>query len=365
MTIRIRHVVCLSAVLMVLASGRPARAQAAPAPAPSADTPSIRIGAVLFTDATYAMSPESTDADGNPYHLAQFNVGRTYLNITGSLNHIVNFRITPDLVRETGNEALAGSLSYRLKYGFAQVNLDDWVGAGAWVRFGIQQTPLVDFEENVYRYRFQGTVFAEREGYLSSSDAGVSARYNMPSNYGEVHIGVYNGENFNRTEADGFKALEVRGSMRPFAHGAAGLRGLRVHGFLDADHYVKDGPRRRADLSATFENPHLNAGVEYLSTDDRPTVRKATLEGHGYSAWATPRAKNGLEGLLRFDHMTPDLASPDQTRTRTIVGAAYWFPHQGPVSSAVLVDYDGQTFHHYAAAPPKQQRVAVHALVNF
>lgn len=147
MTFRIRHVVCLPAVLMVLASGRPARAQAAPtAPAaapPTADTPSIKIGAVLFDDFSYALSPESTDSDGNSYHFAQFSVGRTYLNITGSLNHIINFRITPDLVREPNNDALAGSLTYRLKYGFAQVNLDDWVSAGSWARFGIQQQQRV------------------------------------------------------------------------------------------------------------------------------------------------------------------------------------------------------------------------------
>lgn len=353
---------------MLLASGRAAFGQSAPAPAPpptTADTPSIKIGAVLFDDFSYALSPESTDSDGNTYHFAQFNVGRTYLNITGSLNHIINFRITPDLVREPNNDALAGSLTYRLKYGFAQVNLDDWVSAGSWARFGIQQTPLVDFQENLYRYRFQGQVFAEREGYLVSSDAGVSMRYNMPSNYGEVHVGVYNGENFNRTEADGFKAVEVRGTVRPFAHAAPLLRGFRVHAFLDADHYVKDGPRRRADLSATLETPHLNAGIEYLATDDRPTVKQANVEGHGFSAWATPRAKNGLEALVRYDHMTPDLVSTDQTRTRTIVGAAYWFPHQGAVTSALMLDYDGQTFHHFASAPPKQQRVAVHALVNF
>ena len=49
------------------------------------------------------------------------------------------------------------------------------------MRFGIQQTPYVDFKEGIYRYRFQGTIFAEREGFLSSSDAGVSFHYNFPT----------------------------------------------------------------------------------------------------------------------------------------------------------------------------------------
>ena len=33
----------------------------------------------------------------------------------------------------------------------------------SWVRLGIQQTPWVDFEESVYRYRFQGPIFTDRE----------------------------------------------------------------------------------------------------------------------------------------------------------------------------------------------------------
>ena len=39
-------------------------APAAQAPKPD-DTPSIRVGATLFTDYTYTSSPEAVDADGN------------------------------------------------------------------------------------------------------------------------------------------------------------------------------------------------------------------------------------------------------------------------------------------------------------
>jgi hypothetical protein len=208
-------------------------------------------------------------------------------------------------------------------------------------------------------------VFSEREGYLSSSDAGASVHYNLPSNYGELHAGIYNGENYNRLEVNGRKAFEVRGSVRPFAKGAPVARGLRVHAFYDADSYVKNGERNRGDFGATFEHKVLNAGVEYLATKDQTSITKPEVKGHGYSVWATPRAANGWEGLLRYDHMAPDTSVDGQTRTRTIAGVAYWFPHQGTVSTAVLLDYDGQTFHNYATPQPRQQRIAIHALVNF
>ena len=54
-----------------------------------------------------------------------------------------------------------------------------------------------------------------------------------------------------------------------------------------------------------------------------------------------------------------------QVRPRTIVGFAYWFPHQGSVSSALMLDYDGQTFENYATAQPAQKKLAVHGLINF
>ena len=102
---------------------------------------------------------------------------------------------------------------------------------GSWVRLGIQQTPWVDFEESVYRYRFQGPIFADREGYLSSSDAGVSFRTAFPRNYGDVHVGIYNGETYSKPEANDQKAIQIRGTFRPLPAPPT-LRGLAPHRLL-------------------------------------------------------------------------------------------------------------------------------------
>src|SRR5213593_2301062 len=185
-----------------------ASAQVTPAAGytPPDDTPSIKIGAVIYGDYTYTQNPQATDADGNLFHLSQFNISRSYLNVTGNISHIVAFRITPDVSRETNPaSSLSGSLEFRIKYAYAQFNLDDWMTKGSYARLGIQQTPWVDFEEGIYRYRFQGTVFAERiplPTIMTSSDAGASFHYNLPSNYGDIHVGVYNGENYQRVETN-------------------------------------------------------------------------------------------------------------------------------------------------------------------
>ena len=93
---------------------------------PPDDTQSTKIGAVVFYDYTFTKSPKATDAAGNSISSSAFNVPRTYINITGNISHNVAFRITPDVSRESGTgSSLAGSYTFRMKYGYAQFNLDE------------------------------------------------------------------------------------------------------------------------------------------------------------------------------------------------------------------------------------------------
>jgi hypothetical protein len=356
-------------VLALICSARIASAQITPAAGytPPDDTPSIKVGAVIFADYTFMQSPKITDTDGNSVHFNAFNVTRSYINVTGNISHLVAFRVTPDIVRETNPaSATNGSLLFRVKYAYAQFNLDDWMTKGSYARFGIQQTPWLDFAEGIYRYRFQGTMFVEREGYFASADGGASMHYQLPSNYGDVHVGVFNGENYNRAEVNDQKALMVRATVRPFAKGTMLLRGIRATAFYDADHYVKHAPRNRFIGGLNFEHKYVNAGFEYLDTKDQTSAITAPqIDGRGYSIWATPKSPMGLEALLRFDHIKPNTTFDRQVRNRTIAGVAYWFPHEGNVAAAMLLDYDGQTFDNFTPALAKQTRVAIHGLISF
>jgi len=357
---------------------RPAFSQVTPAAAitPPDDTPSIRLGVTLYTDFTYQKDPQVKDTDGNTINPSAFNVSRAYINVTGQLNHIVAFRITPDIVREDGLVTLTApnvisndSLVYRIKYAFMQINLDDWMTKGSWARFGIQQTPYLDFAENIYRYRFQGTTFTEREGFYNSADAGASFHYNIPSNYGDVHVGVYNGEGYAKTDPNDQKAIEVRGTVRPFASSAPILRGLRVTGFYFGDNYIRDSERTRAVSEVSYENTYLNAAWEYISAHDQTSITARDVHAKGWSVWATPKKpfSNGssVEALLRYDHLDPDTAVVDESRPRTIIGIAYWFPHSGSTAATLMLDYDGQTFHNFPTAQPAQRKIAVHGQVIF
>jgi hypothetical protein len=347
----------------------PANAQVTPAAGytPPDDTPVIRVGATIFADYTFQTDPKSTDVDGNTFSPNQFNLGRAYINITGNINHYIAFRVTPDIVRETlAGSQNTGSLVYRLKYAYGQFNLDDWMTRGSWARFGMQQTPWVDFMETVYRYRFQGTIFEDRESFLSSSDVGASFHYNFAKNYGDVHAGFYNGENYNRAEVNDQKGFMIRGTVRPLATGNPALRGLRLTGFYDADHVLKNADRTRSVVAVTFEHQYVNAAFDYLNATDQSRSINPKLDSEGYSFWVTPKTTVGWEGLLRFDHLERSTSPTVKgTTDRTIAGISYWFPHQGTVSTVLLLDYENVNNKDYNPVRVDERRWALHMLVSF
>ena len=373
-----------------------ASAQVTPAAGytPPDDTPSIRVGITLYPAYVYQTEPTIKDGNGNTVHKSAFDVQRAYINVTGNISHLISFRITPDVVRESGLVTLSApdvvsndSLVYRIKYAFAQLNLDDWMTKGSWVRFGIHQTPWVEFDEQIYRYRFQGTTFIERQALptvMASADAGVSFHYNFPSNFGDTHFGIYNGENYGKAEVNGHKGFEFRGTVRPFATMAPVLRGIRGHFVYYNDAYNSGNPRRRTIGTVTFEHQYISAEYYYLSATDQTLTAAPKVDANGWATWVIPRypLKNNasIELLLRYDHFTPNTsnaivpaaASPfpgstvfdDQKQNRSIIGIAYWFPHQGNVATAFMVDYDGQSFDKIIATKPIKI-VSVHGLLQF
>jgi len=324
----------------------------------------VKVGGTIYADYTFTDSPKGKDADGHSIQSNSWNVGRAYLNVTGNVTKLIAFRITPDISRENGDgSTLKGSYSLRLKYAFGQLNLDEWLGHGSWIRLGQQQTPIVDFNEAIYRYRFQGTVMEEREGYLTSSDVGLSMHVAIPGDYGDVHAGYYNGDGYSKAEANDQKAWQIRATLRPAPGTAA--NGFRITGFYDKDAYIRDGKRERLIGEISWDSSWLNAGALYLKTRDRTSPTKPEADGKGFSIFATPRTSFGLEALLRYDEFRPNDSS-DAKKKRTIAGLAYWFPvTEKGAACALLLDYDNVKYEGVSPSRPNDTRYALHMLVNF
>src|SRR5437867_3457193 len=91
-----------------------------------AEEPAVKVGAQIFADYTRSDSASA------------FNVSRAYININDTLNKYLSARVTPDIAREAGEgSSLNGSLQFRLKFAYAQLQLDQWLTKGSWVRGGL------------------------------------------------------------------------------------------------------------------------------------------------------------------------------------------------------------------------------------
>ncbi len=359
------------AIGAMLSSGA-ARAQVTVAAGytPPDDTPKVNVGGTIFADYTYVQEPTVTGSDGSQVHANAFNLTRAYINITGQINHLIAFRITPDVVRVgqvsgANVPGLSGTLTYRLKYAYGQLNFSDFTTNGSWLRLGLQQTPWIDFEEGIYRYRFAGTVLADREGALTSSDLGASVHWNIPGNFGDIHGGVYNGNGYTALQDnDSQMSYQVRGTVRPLPMVPI-IKGLRLSGFYDDDHYAIDAKKQRYLAAATFEHPYVNFGFQYDVFKDQTSAGAAVVEAHAYSAWVTPRTCFGLEALLRWDRITPD-TTKGANRQRLIAGPAYWFPvTKSGVAAAVLLRFEQLRYMGAPNSKPTEESYGLFTLFNF
>ncbi|MGE5344507.1 MAG: hypothetical protein ACM3JH_01010 [Acidithiobacillales bacterium] len=354
----------LWAAALTFAVGASAQVTPAAGTTPPDDKPFVKIGGTLFMDYTYTDSPKGKDANGNEINPNSFNITRGYINVTGQLHHLVSFRITPDIVRDTdATGSLAGSLVVRLKYGFGQFNMDEWTTKGTWIRLGLQQTPYIDYAEGIYRYRFQGPTEVDRDGFLTSSDLGLSGHYNFPGNFGDVHLGFYNGEGYNKAEANDQKGFQVRASVRPLPSVQV-AKGWRISGFYNADHVAHDQKRNRWLVDTTFEYQYMNAGFSYIWGENQAAPGAPTVTATGLSAWVNPRTSFGLEALVRYDEYKAN-RDLDPKKKRVIAGIAWWFDFGHGINAALMADYDDETFSDYSPAVPDNRKYGLHTLLNF
>ncbi len=172
-----------------------------------------------------------------------FDLTRTYINLLWTPNERYTIRLTPNIFREVGSASafknssqssvgsnLNGNLTFRLKYGWLQMN--NVLYEGQHIRIGQIENPLVPWEEDLYGFRFVNLVPLNFFAY-SSTDLGVAAlgpiRFNGIK-YGDYWLGVYNGSSFHAAELNETRSPQGRVTLYPFA-GTPALAGLGVTGF--------------------------------------------------------------------------------------------------------------------------------------
>lgn len=279
--------------------------------------PSVTVSGLVYAQYLYQFKDTAS-------HVNNFDVTRAYLNVIGKLGHGLGTRVTADVFRNTD-----GSLAYRLKYAYAAYTPDH---SPLTFKLGQIHTPWLDWEEALWDYRMQGTMALERGGYVSSSDLGVGIDGNWGKDRVNAQVGLYNGENYNKTPGDQRKDAMGRVSVRLLdTDDPSRVGGLRLTGYGQIGKPTGGGIRNRYIGMVSFKSKLVTLAGEFARTLDRldappspATPMLETLDGNVVSVFGVfniPRSKAAVIG--RVDITDPNTDISGDRLTRFIAGVSY------------------------------------------
>lgn len=297
----------------------------------AAQTPSVTVGGVGY--AQFAYYPGDTAKSAN-----NFDVTRAYINVIGRFAHGVMVRVTPDIYRT------ADGLTYRLKYGFVAWTPDS---SALTFKLGLVNTPYVEWEEQLWDYRMQGTVAVDRNGYISSSDFGFLVDGSWGGEKVSMSAGVINGENYNRPLGDKGKDLVARLSVRlKSTDDASRTGGLRLTGYGHAGKPTAGGVRQRLLGVLSYRSKMLTLAGELAATKDSALTTPVTAERKGrvittFGVLRVPPSYK-LQFIGRLDSIDPNTSADNDRATRFIVGVGYQLtPNLRLLADLDKVNYQG------------------------
>jgi hypothetical protein len=211
-----------------------------------------------------------------------FDVHRAYINLFYVPSEHVTLRLTPNIYREaiagSADKADAvgaiatsadGNLSYRLKYGYLEFGRIPFFENSTYfkntnIRFGQAMNPLVDWEEELWDYRFLSLV---PWNYLSLSSTQVGASLNGPigrnsKTYLDYQVGIFNDASFHAFEFSEQKQFMVRASLYPMG-ARTRFQGFGLTGFYDHG-YTNNAP----DTNAAVPVVRVAAMAHYTTSSN-------------------------------------------------------------------------------------------------
>lgn len=249
-----------------------------------------------------------------------FDVTRAYVNVRGSFDHGVSTRVTSDLYRGDN-----GSYDLRIKYAYVSLAL-----AKAPIAFSLGQiqTPWIAWQEDLWGYRFQGTVPLDRTGYLTSADLGLSALGRFMDDALTVHLAVVNGEGYHAAESGSSKDVEGRASVRLLRSDLGGqLGGLRLTGYAGIGSSTGGGLRNRFVGELSYKSSLATLAGEYAIARTRSGPESPTNQnvpgrvGSIFGVLNVPDSPVSLIG--RVDIVDPNTDADGDRHTVVIGGIAY------------------------------------------
>jgi hypothetical protein len=324
------------AILAIAVATMPLAAQGSPSP--------WSVGATVYAQYVFQMKDTASPKQNN------FDVTRGYVNLIGRFSGGVYTRLTVDLFSVTGAAGNAtGSYAYRLKYAYAA-----WTPTNSPLtyRFGMTQTPWLDWEEALWDYRMQGTMAMDRNGYLTASDLGFAIDGKWNSDRVNFSADVVNGQGYHAT-SDGHKDVQGRLSVRVMdTNDSSRVGGLRVTAYAATGKPSGGGTRNRVLGMLSYRSKEYTLAAEAAATRD--STAGVLRDGHVYSAFGVYHVpRSGVSVIARVDAVTPTVGGNRQTRY--IAGISYQINPQ----LRALLDWD---YLNYQTQPTPLDRFRSQAL---
>ena len=286
----------------------------------------VTVSGVGYAQFGYALKGDSALAGSlTGSHQNNFDVSRAYVNVQTKSANIAT-RITTDV---DGRAAAAGQLSIRLKYAFVAYTPDS---SHLTYKLGLIHTPWVDFEENLWDYRMQGTVAVDRNKVLGSSDFGGGIDGSWHFDDVNMQVGYYNGEGYNSALGDPGKDFEGRISVR-LAKTDLGTKssGLRLSGYAQIGKINGGGDRQRFIGMLSYKSKMVTLAAQIAMGQDSVNAATPKSKSQIMSIYGVYNIDPKVSILARLDTWDPNTDSTSTAtnatgfnkQTRIIAGVSY------------------------------------------
>ncbi len=293
----------------------------------------VNIGGVVYSQYAWQLADAANDDNA-------FDVTRAYLNVTGTFDHGITTRVTPDLYRADN-----GSLDFRLKYAYFTWSPEH---SPVTLKFGQTQTPFVDWQEGLWGYRMQGPVAVDKFGYLTSSDIGIGLDGAWSGQKVNLQLMASNGEGYHAAEADKHKDVAARVSVRLLPSDDGGSRGgLRITGLAHLGTRTGGGARNRYIGELSWKSSLLTlAGEVAHAVNGSGDAAVADVGGNLFSAFGVLNVPDSKLAVLgRVDVNNPNTDVADDRQVHFLAGVSYRLGQ----NVTLLADWDRM---HYQGAVP-------------
>jgi hypothetical protein len=301
----------------------------AQAQAPQA--PQVAVTGVVYSQFLYQLKDTAN-------HANNFNVTRAYVNVVGRFGSGISTRVTSDLYTQ------GTSLALRLKYAYFAYTPS--AASPVTYKFGMLQTPWLDWEETLWDYRMQGSMALDRNGFAFASDLGAGVDGHWDGERINGQLTFVNGEGYAGGTGDQRKDLQARVSVRVKpTNDASRVGGVRVTGYLGIGKATGGADRNRYIGMLSYRTQQYTVAGEYASLKDGGNT------GSMISAFGVYHFRGSkLAGIARLDLFDPDNSTSGDHQTRIIAGVSY----QVSPNLRLLLDLDNLTYEGGSPTPGQE-----------